>query len=65
MIKLFKCYQCWYVFDDELLYAGKHLSCSCGATHFRQVNPTFYHLAMYLLFHKGRALKRILEKERA
>jgi rubredoxin len=62
MIRLFKCYQCWYVFDDAILYAGKHTRCSCGSEHFRQVPPTLINILYYLLFQKTHAVKRILAR---
>lgn len=62
MIRLFKCYQCWYIFDEEILYSGKHLRCECGAPEFRQVNPTFLNIFFYIVFQKKHALKRLLKR---
>lgn len=63
MIRLYKCYSCWYIFDEVLVRSGKHTMCPCGDVHFKQVNPTLFNIIKYVLFQKKHALKRIWEKE--
>lgn len=65
MIRLYKCYACWYVFDEALVRSGKHIRCSCGAPEFRAIPPTFLNILLYIIFQKKHAIKRILERERA
>lgn len=65
MIKLYQCYSCWYVFDEALVRSGKHIACSCGDQHFKAVNPTWFNVLKYVMFHKMRAIKRILGRENA
>lgn len=65
MIRLYKCYACWYVFDDVLVRSGKHTICPCGVPEFRPAQPTFLNILFYIIFQKKHAIKRILERERA
>ncbi len=60
MIRLFKCYQCWYIFDEAVLYAGKHVRCLCGSEHFKAANPSIFNIMLYVFFQKMHAIKRIL-----
>ena len=62
MIRLYKCYQCWYVFDEMIVRSGKHTKCTCGADAFRQVNPSIWNVLLYVIFHRIHAIKRMVAK---
>lgn len=63
MIKLYKCYSCWYVFDEEMVRSGIHQMCPCGDIYFKAANPTWWNVLLYILFQKKHAIKRILRRE--
>lgn len=63
MIILYKCEQCWYVFDEALVRSGKHQVCPCGYKRFIKVSPTWWNICKYIMFQKKHAIKRMMEKE--